>query len=55
MTDIWKLNVPAPLCVPTIFQRNNVVENVGRFLDDFLALFFEAIILKGNNLQACRD
>ena len=30
-------------CVPTIFCRLNVVENVGRFSDDFLALIFEAI------------
>ena len=37
MTGILE-NVPAPFqSVPTIFHRLNVVENVGRFSDDFLA------------------
>ena len=39
MTGILE-NVPAPFqSVPTIFHRLNVVQNVGRFSDDFLAFF----------------
>ena len=43
MTGILEIKCPSTIVCPTIFQRLKVVENVGRFLDDFLALFFEAI------------
>ena len=39
----WILEIKCPSTIVCSNNFLNVVENVGRFLDDFLALFFEAI------------